>query len=54
MRRRWRANGVIGWEGRGGKEGEEVLEDMKEAVVTTRKEVGWKILLGDQHSSRDN
>ena len=27
---------------------------MKEAVVTTRKEVGWKILLGDQHSSRDN
>ena len=38
-----------------GKEGRgEVLEDMKEAVVTTRKEVGWKILLGDQHSSRDN
>ena len=44
------ANGVIGWEGREGEEGEEVLEDMKEAVVTTRKEVGWKILLGDQHS----
>ena len=41
------ANGVIGWEGR--KEGrEEVLEDMKEVVVTTRKEVGWRILLGDQ------
>ena len=37
------ANGVIGWERR-----KEVLEDMKEAVVTTRKEVGWRILLGDQ------